>query len=114
KQLQKLLNGSGESRARAHSLVRRFGPKASSLADALWPKALDERGKPEDRAEVLATLTQIEARPAPERWQKLLNDAQPGVKTEAIRSWRAFKGKPEMVALLTKSTDSLRKDSPAL
>jgi len=50
KQLQKLMNGAGETRTRAHSLVRRFGPKASSLADTLWPKILDEKSKPEDRA----------------------------------------------------------------
>jgi putative heme-binding domain-containing protein len=114
RQLQKLLNGSGETRARAHSLVRRFGSKASSMAEALWPKALDEKSKPEDRAEILATLTQIEGKPSLEKWQKLLNEAKGGVKTEVVRSWRAFKGKPEMVALLTNASEALRKETPTM
>ena len=111
---RQLTDGTGEARSMAHALARKFGSKAAPLADALWPRLLEERTRPEERVELLATLSQLDAKPAPERWEKLLTARHVGVRTEAVRSWRAFKGRPEMVAVLAQSAPSLAKESPAL
>ncbi len=115
KQFGRLLtNDSSEARTLAHGLARKFGPRAAPLADTLWQRLLDSRTPPRERVELLATLSHLDARSTPERWEKLLNDHHAGVRTEAVRSWRAFKGRPEMVAVLTRSAPALVKESPAL
>jgi putative membrane-bound dehydrogenase-like protein len=115
KQLQRLLTtGSTESRQEAHALARKFGPKAAALSEPLWPRLLDVRARPEDRVELVATLAVLEANPTPERWEKLLSDKQPEVRAEAVRTWRAFKGKADLVALLTKRAPELAKQDPAI
>jgi putative membrane-bound dehydrogenase-like protein len=111
---RQIIEGTGEARVMAHALARKFGPRAAPLAETLWQRLADPRTKPEDRLELLATLSVIDARPDPERWQRLLSDPHPGVRTEAVRSWRAFKGKPEMVAVLTRAVPGLVKETPAL
>jgi putative membrane-bound dehydrogenase-like protein len=115
KQLARLLNdGPTEARLPAHTLARKFGPKAGALAEGLWPKLLDARAKAEDRVEVLATLASIESKPNAERWEKLLSDAQPSVRTEAVRWWRAFKGQPAMIAVLARRGPELARKLPEL
>src|SRR6185369_2508333 len=43
-----LQSKNAELRLAAHTLARRFGPKATSLADSLWPSALNPKAKFED------------------------------------------------------------------
>lgn len=114
-QLGKLISsGPNESRIAAHGLARKFATRAEPLAASLWPKLLDAKARPEERTELLATLAAIDSKPAPERWEKLLSDGNVEVRTEAVRTWRAFKGKPEMVAKLTQSTPELLKKQPGI
>src|SRR5262249_22665477 len=96
KQVAGLLNGQTQVRAAAHDVARKFGTKAAPLAETLWPRALDAKARVEDRIDVMATLVRIEAKPALEKWEKLLADASPAIRTEAVRDWRAFKDQPEM------------------
>lgn len=115
KQLEKLLmTGNSESRHEAHALARKFGAKAASMSESLWPRLLDAGARPEDRVEYIATLSVLDPKPTAERWEKLLSDKQPEVRAEAIRTWRAFKGKPELVAPLTRRAPELAKQNAAL
>src|SRR5262249_5544053 len=45
-----------ELRLAAHTLARRFGPKASSLGDGLWPSVLNPKTKFEDTIDYLSTI----------------------------------------------------------
>src|SRR5262249_12609928 len=82
---RQLTDGQGEAKPLAHALARKFGPKAAPLADALRPRLLDPKARPEDRVELLATLARIDAAPDPAWWAKVLADPNPGVRTEAVR-----------------------------
>lgn len=109
KQVGGLLNGQPPVRAAAHDLARKFGPKAAALSDSLWPRALDAKGKPEDRLDWVATLARVEeAKPAKANWEKLLGDVAPAVRAEAVRGWRAFKDPDMRAALLTRAPDLLK------
>lgn len=111
KQVGGLLNGQPPVRAAAHDLARKFGPKAAALSDALWPRALDAKGKPEDRLDWVATLARVEeAKPAMANWEKLLGDAAPAVRAETVRGWRTFKD-PDMRAALVARAPDLLKDN---
>jgi putative membrane-bound dehydrogenase-like protein len=114
-QLGRLLtSGPNEARQAAHALARKFGPKAASLAETLWPRLHDTRGRPEERIELLATLARLDAKSNPERWEKLLADPQAGVRNEAVRWWRVFKGQRDMVAALTRRAPEMAKQTPEL
>jgi putative membrane-bound dehydrogenase-like protein len=115
KQLERLITtGSTDARREAHELARKFGPKAAALSDPLWPKLLDTRARPEDRIELVATLAAVDVNPTAAHWEKLLSEQQQDVRAEVIRTWRAFKGKPELVAALSQRAPELIKQNPAL
>jgi len=101
-------------RQAAHVLARKFGGKASSLAETLWVGVNSPTAKAEDAVELLSTLARVESPPKKEPWTKLLAHPQPLVRTEAIRWWRNFKGKPEMVDVLMGQVPALLKSDPGL
>ncbi len=47
----------------AHTLARRFGPKADGLAGNLWPSVLNPKTKFEDTLEGLSTIARVEKSP---------------------------------------------------
>ncbi len=114
KQVAAYLNGQPAVRGAAHALARKFGPRAAKLAAPLWARTLDPRGRPEDKLDLLATLVRIEEKPAKDNWERLLANKDATLRAEAVRWWRSFKGRPEMVALLTNRVESLLKDDPEL
>jgi putative membrane-bound dehydrogenase-like protein len=98
-------------------LARKFGTKSAAVADVLWPAVFNAKTKADDTADYLATLAVIEATPHKQNWQKLLASNNPLLRTEAVRWWRSFKGKVEMIeilvgqaAMLIKQDDGLRED----
>jgi putative membrane-bound dehydrogenase-like protein len=99
--------GQPATRSAALLLARKFGHKSAPVADALWPGVFNPKTKPDDAAEYLATLAAIEAKPRQENWQKLLGGTDPLLRTEAVRWWRSFKGRPEMVEHLVKQAPAL-------
>ncbi len=106
-----LTSGQLAVRSAAHALARKFETKAAPLAAKAWPRALDVRAPAETRVEVMATLARIEAPPNAANWEKLLADPDAAVRTEALRGWRAFKGQPDMTALLERrSAELVEKD----
>jgi putative heme-binding domain-containing protein len=111
KQLGLQLTAASPVRSAALGLARKFGSKASGLAEPLWPRALDPRGNPLDRLEMVATLACIEASPTKANWERLLADDNALVRFEAVREWRHFKDKPELVeALVRRVPDLLKHD----
>jgi putative membrane-bound dehydrogenase-like protein len=96
----------------AHTLARRFGPKASSLGDGLWPNALNPKTKFEDTIEYLSTIARTqEANPKVESWEKLLLHEDPFVRAEAVRWWRSLKGKEGYTGLLVRTPGLIKKDA---
>jgi quinoprotein glucose dehydrogenase len=77
-------------RLAAHTLARRFGDKADSLAAGLWPGVLNPKAKFEDAVESLSTIARIEKGNG--SWEKLLDHPDPLVRMEAVRWWRRFDG----------------------
>ncbi len=113
-QLGRLLEagGKGGPREAAHALARRHGPKAAALAKTLWPRLLDKRTTADEGVEILGTLARIEAKPDGDLWAKALDDGRPEVRTEAVRSWRAFKGDAGLTkALVAAAPKLLEKDA---
>jgi putative membrane-bound dehydrogenase-like protein len=98
----------------AHLLARKFGPKASGIADSLWSGVLQPKAKLDDAIDNITTLTVVEAKPDVAKWEKLLATDDANRRTDAVRAFRAFKGKPEMVKLLTDKADALVKADDAL
>ncbi len=111
---RQLSGGPPALRPAAHGLARRFGSKAAPLAGPLWKRLANQRTPIEERLELLATLARIEARPDGKRWQALLADPRPEVRTEAVRWWRSFKGQPDLVAALVARAPALVADGPQL
>jgi quinoprotein glucose dehydrogenase len=97
-------------RQAAHSLARKFGSKGAMLADPLWAGVFSPTAKMEEAIDHLATLVRVEEQPRKENWEKLLASPQPVLRTEAIRWWRTFKGKAEMVDLLARRAPELIKE----
>jgi putative heme-binding domain-containing protein len=87
-----LQSSNKEVRLAAHTLARRFGPKASSLAEPLWPSVLNPKTKFEDAIESLSTIARV-ARPDSSAWSQLLKHDDPMVRMEAVRWWRHLPGK---------------------
>jgi len=109
---QQIQGGHPSVRPAAHALARRFGAKSTSLAGSLWPSVFNPRLAKEDVAEMLTTLANIESQPDKGNWQKLLAGNDPLRRTEAVRWFRQFKGKPEIIELLVQqSPDLVKKDS---
>ncbi len=107
-------SGHAALREAAHTLARKFGPKAAPLADSLWPVVLAPKARPEEAVEALATLARVEAAPRKDAWEKLLTQADPLLRAEAVRWWRAFKDRPEMADLLVRRAPELLKADPGL
>jgi len=98
----------------AHTLARRFGPKASALADSLWPSVLNPKTKFEDTVDYLSTIARTEAKPNKDSWAKLFASEDPLIRMEAVRWWRNFKERPEMVEVLTDSACDIHKQDPKI
>jgi putative heme-binding domain-containing protein len=100
-----------ELRLAAHTLARRFGPKASSLGDGLWPGVLNPKSKFDDAIESLSTIARTESAPKADTWEKMLEHNDPFVRAEAVRWWRRFKDQPTMMEVLRYSApDLIKKD----
>ena len=89
-----LQSNNKELRQAAHTLARRFGPKASALADQLWPGVVNPKTKFEDALESLSTIARIEGAPKTDAWLKMLEHEDSHVRTETVRWWRIFKDQP--------------------
>jgi putative heme-binding domain-containing protein len=101
-----------ELKQAAHTLARRFGPKASPLADGLWPSVLNLKTKFEDTIEYLSTIARIEKTPKIAEWRQLLEHKDPFVRIEAVRWWRGFKENLELaVPFRLTSADLVKKDA---
>jgi putative membrane-bound dehydrogenase-like protein len=98
----------------AHTLARRFGPKASPLAGGLWPSVLDPKTKFADTVEYLSTIARVEVTPNREAWWKLLVHDDPLVRTETVRWWRNFKDDQDMVGALFKNAAALLQKDQAI
>jgi putative heme-binding domain-containing protein len=65
----------------------------------------------DDAVELLATIATVESAPDKGNWQKLLVGNDPLLRTEAVRWFRRFKERPEMIELLSqRSSDLVKKD----
>jgi quinoprotein glucose dehydrogenase len=106
--------GQPQTRSAALLLARKFGPKSAPIAAALWPGVLSSRTKAEDAADYLATLAVIENPPSADKWQELVTGKNALLRTDAVRWWRSFKGRPEMVEFLTRQAPDLVKQDPDL
>jgi putative membrane-bound dehydrogenase-like protein len=95
----------------SHTLARRFGPKASSLADVLWPSVLNPKAKFDDTIEYLSTIARIETKPHPVGWVDLLTHNDPMVRLETIRWWRRFKDEPDNAKILIREFSKLEQDA---
>ena len=105
-------SGNKELRLAAHTLARRFGPKASPLAEQLWPRAFHPKTKLDDSLEALSTLARIDAKADPKKWQAGLEHADPRLRAETVRWWREFKGNAAAVDSLLEKAASLVKSDP--
>src|SRR5439155_16017868 len=105
--------GHPQVRPAALAIARKFGTKSAALADVLWPQVF-AKSKAEDALDPLATLAHIEIEPRKENWAKLLASTDATVRTDAVRWWRAFKGKPDMVELLVRQAPELVKRDAGL
>jgi putative membrane-bound dehydrogenase-like protein len=101
-------------RAAALLLARKFGSKSAAIAKILWPEVLNVKTKADDAAEYLATLAAVEAAPHKENWHKLLTGNNALLRTEAVRWWRTFKDRPEMIDLLVREAPMLVKQDDRL
>ena len=99
-------------RQASHVLARKFGPKSASLAPQLWAIVNDPKGKLEDIVEALSTIARVEETPNAVAWQKLLDHPQTWVRAEAIRWWRNFKDRPELVKVLVDKAPTILKNDP--
>jgi len=106
---QQIQGGDPSVRPAAHSLARKFGAKSSPLAGALWPSVFNPRLAKDDAVELLTTVASIESQPDKASWQKLLTGNDPLLRTEAVRWFRQFKDKSEMIELLTRQAPDLVK-----
>jgi putative heme-binding domain-containing protein len=107
-------SGQPQTRSAALLLARKFGPKSAPVAASLWPGVLNPKTKAEDAADYLATLAAIESPPNAEKWQQLVTGKNPLLRTDAVRWWRSFKDRPEMVEFLQRQTPALLKEDAGL
>jgi putative membrane-bound dehydrogenase-like protein len=103
-----------ELRLAAHTLARRFGPRASELADGLWPRVLNPKTKFEDAVEALSTLARVEKSPTADRWVRMLEHEDPYVRMETVRWWRNFKGRETFAKVIVDAMPTLRKKDPRI
>lgn len=110
-----LQSNNKELRLAAHTLARRFGDKADSLAANLWPSVLNPKTKFEDAIESLSTIARVEKSPKADAWARMLDHENRFVRMETVRWWRQFmppysnKPNPYMPQLLKEKKDALVK-----
>ncbi len=85
-----LRSNNKDLRLAAHTLARRFGSKADSLAAGLWPSVLNPNAKFEDAIEGLSTIARVEKSPKADAWAKMLDHEDRFVRMETVRWWRQF------------------------
>ncbi|MSU78952.1 MAG: hypothetical protein EXS16_12765 [Gemmataceae bacterium] len=95
-----LQSANKDLRQAAHVLARRFGPKASSLAEPLWPSVLNPKTKFEDTVDYLSTIARTDGSRKADAWEKLLEHDDIFVRSDAIRWWRTFGDRPDMIEML--------------
>lgn len=98
----------------AHTLARRFGPKADSLAGGLWPSVLNPKTKFEDAVEFLSTIARVEANPNMNNWTRLLDHDDALIRSEAVRWYRNFKDDDRLILQLVRRADDLIKKDAAI
>jgi putative membrane-bound dehydrogenase-like protein len=104
---QSIQGGQPQVRQAALALARRFGKEGQGLADDLWRGVLAGNLKADDRAEYLATIAAVEAKPDAERWRKVLTASDRLLATDAVRNWRRFKGQADLVRILAEESPAL-------
>jgi putative membrane-bound dehydrogenase-like protein len=104
----------GRVREAAHRVARVHGPKAATVADALWARLLNPKDNrpPADRLADLTTLLAVEADPNAENWSRLLAEGNPLLVADAVRSWRQFAGKAAMTRVLAENAAAILKRQP--
>ncbi len=98
----------------AHTLARRFGPKAVGVADQLWPIVFDPQTKFEDSLEYLSTIARTETKPTFDNWKKGLFHADPFIRAETVRWWRNFKNDRDLQPRLSHNIETLAKQDRAV
>jgi putative heme-binding domain-containing protein len=109
-----LQSNNKELRQAAHVLARRFGPKASSLTDSLWPSVLNPKTKFGDAIDYLSTIARVETPANQANWRKLLSHSDPLVRAETVRWWRSYKGQPDQMQALFLAEEFLLKADPSI
>ncbi|MFO0866107.1 MAG: hypothetical protein U0744_15915 [Gemmataceae bacterium] len=109
-----ILSGHPTVKPSAHLLARKFGAKANGISDSLWNGVLQPKAKLDDAIDNITTLTVVEAKPNVSKWEKLLASDDANRRTDAVRAFRAFKGKPEMLKLLSDKANDLVKSDASL
>jgi putative heme-binding domain-containing protein len=107
-----LQSANKELRLAAHTLARRFGPNAATLAEPLWPGVLNPKTKFEDAIESLSTIARVEKASKKEQWQQLLKHDDPMMRAEAVRWWRRFENQPEFIGILNERAVDLNQKDP--
>ena len=110
---QHMLNSKENERVvqAAHRAARLLGHGGTPLGNALW-KALDSDIPASEKIDIATTLAAIEDKPAPRRWTTLLNDADPLLAKDLVRSWKRYVGNFDMTAALIEAAPALiAKDS---
>lgn len=97
-------------------LAIKFRDDAAPLGEVFWSRILDPRfkAKPQDKLDYLGALLSVEAKPRAENWRRLLQEGEPLVITDAVRSFRQFGEDPNMVKLLGQRAPQLVKRHPHL
>lgn len=109
-----LQSSNKELRQAAHTLARRFGPKASPVADQLWPSVFHPKTKFEDTLESLSTIARTEAKPDAAKWLQGLTHEDRFVRAETVRWWRNFKDDRDLTARLAQAVENLVKKDPTI
>jgi putative heme-binding domain-containing protein len=115
KQIEAQLRSTNKDlRLAAHTLARRFGPRAASLGKGLWPAILNPKSKFEDTVENLSTIARIQGTADDLNWKAvLLHHEDPYVRMEAVRWWRIFKGGGNVDLLVDNESHLVEKDKNA-
>lgn len=90
----------------AHRAARLLGHAGAPLGNALW-KALDSEIPAADKIDIATTLAAIEDKPAPRRWTTLLDNADPMLTKDLVRSWKRYVGNFDMTSALIEAAPAL-------
>lgn len=105
----RLTDGNGQLRDKAHQVARDFGEKAGPVAGVLKSRLLDFNAKPApaDKLQWLATLAVVDPKPDSKQWERMLLEGDATLARDALRTWRVFLGNAEMTSALVASAPKL-------